>query len=126
MARSVTETNKVTKEAKTILLEGIQVKQASERDILQGWIRIPEHLRGGIPNAAFVKIKVDSRTVYCQIRGTHSSEHTVIINEHYRDLLGVKDGQDINLYVTRLKWIFGKIRALPMHPDHLVCQHQDS
>lgn len=120
IARSVIKTNKTAKGAKTVHLEGIKIKQASERDILQGWIRVPEHLRRGIPNASFAKIKVDKKTVYCQIRGTPSSERAAIVNEHYRDLLGVKDGQEVDLDITRLKWIFGKIRALPMHPDHLV------
>ena len=120
IARSVIKTNRTAKEVKTVHLEGIRIKQASERDILQGWIRVPEQLRGGIPNAAFVKLKVTHKTIYCQIRGTSSSEHAVFMNEHYRDLLGVKDDQEVNLTITQLKWIFGKIRALPMHPDHLV------
>lgn len=89
-------------------------------DTLQGWIRIPEELRCGIPNAAFSKVRVNNKTVYCQIRGTPSKERIIIMNEHYRDLLGVKDGQEIDLDIIELRWIFGKIRSLPMHPDHLV------
>lgn len=96
------------------------VKKANPQDALNGWIRIPESIRGGIPNASFSKIRANNKTIYCQICGTLSSERVVIMNEHYRDLLGVKDGQEIDLYITHLKWIFGKIRALPMHPDHLV------
>lgn len=103
-----------------ININRVIVKKAISQDTLKGWIRISETIRGGIPNASFSKIRANNKTIYCQIRGTSSSERVVIMNEHYRDLLGVKNGQEIDLCVTHLKWIFGKIMALPMHPDHLV------
>lgn len=101
-------------------IDKVGIRKSSESEVLQGWIRIPEEIRGGIPNGSFVKIRANRRVVYCQLRGTSSKERIAIVNEHYRDILGVEAGQELDLDLTPIKWIFGKLRALPMHPDHLV------
>lgn len=98
----------------------VHIKQARNQDVLQGWVRIPESIRGGIPNGSFVKIRTNDKAIFCQVRGTSSKKHIAEINEHYRDLLGIKMGQELDLDITPQKWFFGKVRALPMHPQHLV------
>ena len=106
---------------KTVVhISKIIIRKSKESEVLQGWIRIPEEIRGGIPNGSFVKIRVNKRVVYCQLSGTSSEERIAIVNEHYRDVLGIEAGQELDLEITPVKWIFGKLRAFAMHPNHLV------
>lgn len=103
-----------------VRISDITVRKSGESEALQGWIRIPEEIREGIPNGSFVKIRANKRVVYCQLRGTSSEERIAIVNEHYRDVFGIEAGQEVDLDITPVTWIFGKLRALAMHPDHLV------
>lgn len=98
----------------------VRIEKSSEEDALEGWVRIPENIRGGIKNGCFVKIRANNRTIFCQVRGTPSTENVAFVNEHYRDLLGIKAGQELDLDIAPRRWFFGKVRALTMHPQHLV------
>jgi len=106
---------------KTVIhISKVHIKPATKEDALQGWVRIPENLRGGIPNRSFAKIRTNSKTIFCQVCGTSSTGCIAEINEHYRDLLDIKAGQVLDLDVTPITWFFSKFRALQMHPQHLV------
>lgn len=104
----------------TVHIYQVHIKIAKEEDALRGWVRIPESIRGGIPNGSFVKIRTYNRAIFCQVRGSSSTGNIVEMNEHYRDLLSIKAGQELDLNIIPQKWFFGKVRALSMHPEHLV------
>ena len=101
-------------------LHDVRVVEAEEKDVLQGWVRVPEGTRGGIQNKSFVKIQTQNQAIFCQISGTRLTGNIIQMNEYYRDLLSLKEGQVLDLDITPQKWIFSKIRALSMHPQHLV------
>jgi len=102
---------------KTIAIQQIEIKKAQREEALMGWIRIPRSIRGDIENRSFIKVRPSSKTIFCQLRGTTEEGNFIEMNEHYRDLLGVQAGQEVNLKITEIAWIFGKLRALAMHPD---------
>ncbi|MBA7689570.1 hypothetical protein ES703_98078 [subsurface metagenome] len=104
----------------TVHLHNVRIELAREGDALQGWVRVPEGMRGGIPNKAFVKIQTHNRAIFCQIHGSLSTENIIEMNEHYRDLLAIKGGQELDLDIIPQKWVLSKMRALSMHPQHLV------
>lgn len=105
---------------KTITISKVSIRHADKDDTLRGWVRIPRNIRGGIENGSFVKMKANRKSVFCQVRGTTYDGNAIEINEHFRNLLGVEVGQEIDLKVTKIEWIFGKLRAVAMHPEHMV------
>jgi len=105
---------------KVVRIRKVCVKQAQKEDALQGWVRIPEHIRGGIPNGAFVKISAYGNAIFCQVRGMSSEDHVMQMSEHYRDLLGIKADEELDLDIVHVRCFLSKVRALPMHPEHLV------
>jgi len=108
------------KESKTRVIKGIEIRHCKQEDFLQGWVRIPEEVRGGIPSPSFVKIKVCGKTIFCQVRGQANCENCVEMSEHYRMLLGLEVGQKVDVTITRVDWIGGKLKAIAMHPNHMV------
>lgn len=105
---------------KAITISQVTIRKAQREEALMGWIRIPRTIRGDIENRSFIKVQPNSETIFCQLRGTTEGGNFVEISEHYRDLFGVQAGQEIDLRITEIGWIFGKLRALAMHPDPVV------
>jgi len=108
------------RENKTQVIKGIEIRQCSAEEFLQGWVRIPEEFRGNIPSPSFARIKVNCKTIFCQIRGSDKHEKCVEMSEYYRMRLGLEVGQKVDMTITRMDWIGGKFRAIAMHPNHLV------
>jgi hypothetical protein len=105
---------------KTITISRVIIKKAKKEDAFMGWIRVPRAIRGDIENRSFIKVQPNNKTIFCQLRGTIKEGNFVEINEHYRDLFGVQVGQKMDLKITEIGWLFGKLRALVMHPDPVV------
>jgi len=105
---------------KTRVIKGIEIRPCLAEEFLQGWVRIPEEFRGGIDSPSFAKIKVNGKTIFCQIRGSDKHENCVEMSEYYRMRLRLEVGQKVDMTITRLDWIGGKFRAIAMHPDHMV------
>jgi len=110
------------RENKTWVIPGIEIRRCSAEDFLQGWVRIPKEVRGrgNIPNRSFARIKVNGKTIFCQIRGSDKHENCVEMGDHYRTLLDLEPGQKVDMTITRLDWVGGKLRTIAMHPNHMM------
>ena len=62
------------------------ITTSKDEEIHAGYIRISENLRCGIRNGDYIKLTTNSRTIYCQVRGTPNNTNLVKISEWYREL----------------------------------------
>ena len=100
------------------------IRQSTKADSYKPWIRVPKSLRGSkIKNKQYVKIWVNDRFIYCQIRGTvDESSKNVEMNEHFRILLGWDEipKEEVTLKVTKTNTFVGIYQMAVFHPDDVV------
>jgi hypothetical protein len=97
------------------------VKQATKEEMHAGFVRISENLRHEIRNGDYIQLTTNDRTIYCQVRGTPNKIDTIIINEWYRELLGINNIPDteIELEIAKASF-FGMLNAFQYHPDNII------
>ena len=104
------------------IIEGI-IKEAGKEDLYKPWIRIAKNKRQWINNKEFVKVRANSKQIYCQVRGTVDEDTEKIeMSEHYRQLLGweQKPTGSIRLEIIRFNQLLGIIMTFFYHPDDLA------